>query len=111
MDVVYVNAAQDDTFLSHLNAKKKFANHLTYSAIPDNYDKVLISHISRRDQLRSEPCSLFLPGGGDKVHFMCLQLVLRICSASDKFRLMTIKLLYAFSDKQTVLKVKYFPHF
>lgn len=48
MDVVYVNAARDDAFLSHLNAKKeKFANHLTYSAIPDNYDKVLISHISR----------------------------------------------------------------
>lgn len=42
---------------------------------------------------------------------LCLQLVHTICSASDKFRFMTVKLLYFFSDKADVLKVKYFPHF
>lgn len=130
--------------------------HLTYSAIPDNGDKVLISHPSNiftRDQV-SNPTSrvrnlsvskkvallhmrcagswnasdlsrrqsriqryltcyvqqrhlvetqrhrpLFLPAGGDRTHFICLQLVHRICSAGNKFRLMTIKLLYASSDK------------
>lgn len=68
-------------------------------------------HLVDTDQLRSEQCPLFLPGGGDKAHFMCLQLVHRICSASDKFHLMTIKLLYAFSDKQAVWKENIFPIF
>lgn len=51
---------------------------------------------------------VFLPGGGDKTHFMCLLLVHGICSATDKFRLMTIKLLYAVSDKADRVKSKVF---
>lgn len=54
---------------------------------------------------------VFLPGGGDKTRFRCLLLVHRICSASDKFLLMTIKLLYAFSDKADRVKSEIFPPF
>lgn len=87
-----------------------FVTASPHSTLPDLI-RTTVPPCGRRGQLRSELCPRFLPGGGGKTHFMCLQRVHRICSARDKFRLMTIKLLFAFSDKRDHVKSKIFPFY